>query len=125
MESVRVMVVDDAADARFLIGLVLGEAAGIEVVAEANGAEQALARLDAARPDVALVDARMPVMDGFELTGELRTLRPDLRVALLTSVVDEVVARQATQAGAHACWSKADLDALPAAVRALTPGGRS
>ena len=119
MDSIRVMVVDDAADARFLVGLVLGEAEGVEVVAEADGAASALAQLDAADPDVALVDARMPAVDGFELTGELRKRRKSLKVALLTSVVDDVVAEQARVAGAHACWSKADLDALPAAIQAL------
>ena len=119
MESVRVMVVDDAADARFLIGLLLGEAGGIAVVAEADGGEAALAALDGAAPDVALVDARMPGMDGYELTGALLARRPSLRVALLTSVVDDVVEQQAREAGAHACWSKADLEALPDAVLAL------
>ncbi len=122
MDSVRVMVVDDAADARFLIGLVLAEAEGIEVTAEAEGAEDALAALDAAAPDVALVDARMPVTDGYELTALLLARRPDLRVAVLTSVVDAVVEQQARAAGAHACWSKADLDSLPAAVSRLGGG---
>lgn len=119
MEPIRVMVVDDAADARFLVGLVLSDAEGIEVVAEADGAEQALAALDGAAPDVALVDARMPLVDGYELTGRLLTRRPALRVALLTSVVDRVVETDARTAGAHACWSKADLDSLPQAVRSL------
>lgn len=119
MDSVRVMVVDDAADARFLVNLVLGEAEGIEVVAEVDGAEAALAGLDAAAPDVALVDARMPLVDGFELTAELAARRPDLRIAVLTSVVDGVIRERARSAGAHACWSKADLDGLAAAVREL------
>lgn len=122
MDSVRVMVVDDAADARFLIGLMLADAEGIQVVAEADGGAAALEQLDGAAPGVALVDARMPLMDGFELTGELIARRPDLRVAILTSVVDGVVEQQAADAGAHACWSKADLDGLPAAVRELAGG---
>lgn len=117
MDSIRVMVVDDAADARFLIGLILGDAPGIEVVAEADGADAALALVEEA--DVALVDARMPVVDGFELTGQLIAQRPGLRVALLTSLVDVAVEQQALEAGAHACWSKADLDSLPDAVRGL------
>jgi two-component system, NarL family, response regulator DevR len=119
MEAVRVMVVDDAADVRYLIGLVLEGAEGIEVVAEAEGAEQALAALEAARPDVILVDARMPAIDGFELTGMLLERRPDLRVAMLTSVVDAVVERQAREAGAHACFSKADIDGLGVQILGL------
>jgi DNA-binding NarL/FixJ family response regulator len=119
MEAIRVMVVDDAADARFLITLMLGDADGIEVVAEADGAEAALDALDGAAPDVALVDARMPAVDGYQLTGMLLERRPEIRVALLTSVVDSVIEEQARQAGAAACWSKADLEALPDAIRAL------
>ena len=113
------MVVDDAADVRYLIGLVLEGADGVEVVAEAEGAERALALLEEARPDVALVDARMPAVDGFELTGMLLERRPDLRVAMLTSVVDAVVEQQARDAGAHACFSKADIDGLPDRLTAL------
>lgn len=119
MDCVRVMVVDDASDARFLVNLVLGDAEGIDVVAEADGAEAALAQLEAAAPEVALVDARMPVVDGFALTAQLLALRPRLRVALLTSLVDPTVTEQALSAGARACWSKADLDGLPDAVRGL------
>lgn len=119
MEPVRVMVVDDAADVRFLIRLVLGDASGVEVVAEAEGAEQALAALEAANPDVALVDARMPGMDGYELTGALLERRPQLRVVMLTSLVDGVVERQAREAGARACLSKAELDGLGGRLVAL------
>lgn len=119
MVSLRVMMVDDAADTRFLIGVVLGEAAGIEVVAEAEDAESALAALDTAEPDVALVDARMPRIDGFELVGMLLERRPQLRVAMLTSMVDSVVEEQARAAGAHACLSKADMGSLPGAIREL------
>jgi DNA-binding NarL/FixJ family response regulator len=122
MPPIRVMVVDDAADARFLITLVLGDAEGIEVVAEADGAESALAQLDAGAPDVVLVDARMPAVDGYQLTGMLLERRPGLRVALLTSVVDAVVQQQATDAGAAACWSKAEMEGLADAIRELAAG---
>ena len=119
MEPVRVIVVDDAADTRFLIGLVLGEVEGVEIVAEADGAAGALASVDGARPDVALLDARMPGVDGYELAGILRQRIPGLRIALLTSVVDHVVEERALAAGADACLSKADMDQLGARVLEL------
>ena len=118
-DPVKIMVVDDAADARFLIGLMLGDEEGVEIVAEAEGAEAALAALDDARPEVALVDARMPMIDGYELTGMLLERRPDLRIAMLTSVVDSVVEEKALSAGAHACFSKAELEGLGPRVIAL------
>ena len=122
MEPVRVIVVDDAADARFLIGLVLGDCTDLAIVAEADGADAALAALDDARPDVALLDARMPVVDGYQLAGMLLERRPDLRIALLTSMVDEVVEEKALAAGAHACFSKAEMDGLGERVVALARG---
>src|SRR4051812_7817417 len=109
MEPIRVMVVDDAADARMLIRLILEEHADLDVVAEVASADAALAELDSARPEVALLDARMPVTDGFELTRSLRAAAPDLRVAILTSMVDEVTRARADAVGAHACLSKGDL----------------
>ncbi|MEA2169319.1 MAG: hypothetical protein QOF76_2619 [Solirubrobacteraceae bacterium] len=113
------MVVDDAADARFLISLILGEHDDLEVVAEADGAPAALEMLEDARPDVALIDARMPVIDGFELARSLLERAPGLRVAMLTSMVDSVVEARAREAGAAACFSKGDLPELPGLVRSL------
>jgi DNA-binding NarL/FixJ family response regulator len=119
MEPIRVMLVDDAADARMLIRLILGEHDDFEVVAEADGAASALAQLKASRPDVVLVDARMPVVDGFELSRTLRAESPGLRVAILTSMADEVTREQSTINGADACLSKGELSALPQTVRDL------
>jgi CheY-like chemotaxis protein len=123
MDPMRVMVVDDAADARFLISLILGEHDDIEVVAEADGAPAALELLEGARPDVALVDARMPVIDGFELARALLERAPGLRVAMLTSMVDSVVEARAREVGAAACFSKGDLPELPSLVRSLARPG--
>jgi CheY-like chemotaxis protein len=118
-EPVRVMVIDDQADARFLVGLMLRDHPDLEVVAEADGAEAALAQIGPSAPDVALLDARMPVMDGFELAPKLLEAAPGLHIALLTSLVDEVVEARAKRAGAEACVSKGDFDALPDLVRRL------
>ncbi len=113
------MVVDDAADARFLIGVILGDAEDITIVAEAEGGREALEVIEEHDPDIVLVDARMPAMDGYELTRTLVERRPGQRVALLTSVVDAVIEREARQAGATACWSKADFDRLAEQIRGL------
>jgi DNA-binding NarL/FixJ family response regulator len=118
-DPVRVMVIDDQADVRFLVGLVLGDHPDIDLVAEADGAEEALARVAGAAPDVALLDARMPLMDGFELAPRLLEQVPAMRIAVLTSLVDDVIEQRAREAGAHACASKADFDALPDLVRRL------
>jgi DNA-binding NarL/FixJ family response regulator len=118
-QPIRIMAVDDQSDVRFLIDVILSDHADLALVAAAAGAEEALEQLDEAAPDVAVVDARMPRIDGYELTGRLLERRPDLRIVLLTSIVDEVIEEQARGAGAHAVASKADFDALPDVIRSL------
>src|SRR6266536_6153610 len=118
-DPIRVMVVDDQSDLRFLVGVILGDHADIAIVAEADGAASALEQLEQTAPEVAIVDARMPIVDGYELTQRLLQLRPQMRIALLTSIVDEVIEDEARAAGAAACVSKGDFDALPDVVRGL------
>ena len=118
-DPVRVMVIDDQSDVRFLVGLIVGDHDDLELVAEADGAESALAAIAEAAPDVTLLDARMPIVDGFELAPQLIARFPAMRIVLLTSIVDDVIREQARAAGAHACASKADFDTLPDLIREL------
>jgi DNA-binding NarL/FixJ family response regulator len=122
-DPVRVMVVDDQADVRFLVEVLLGEHADLDLVASVATAEEALEAVDRTAPDVALVDARMPLVSGFELTPRLLEARPGLRVAILTAIVDDVVEEQARAAGAARCVSKGEVDALAAIVHELAAGG--
>src|SRR3954451_14345074 len=119
---VRVMVVDDQPDARFLVRVLLSEHDDLELVAEAADAAEALEAAVSAEPDVALLDARMPRIDGFELAPRLLAAAPGLRIGLLTSLLDDVVEARAREAGIAGCLAKGDLDGLPALVRRL--GGR-
>jgi DNA-binding NarL/FixJ family response regulator len=116
---IRVMVVDDHEDARFLIGVILGDHEDVQIVASAASAAEALELFDAAEPDVAIVDLRMPAVDGLELCGMLLARSPELPVGIVTSIVDEHIEAQALAAGARTCASKEDFDALPDVVRRL------
>jgi DNA-binding NarL/FixJ family response regulator len=123
-DPIRVMVVDDQEDVRFLIGVILGDHGDMVIVADAPTAAEALERFDDAAPDVVIVDARMPVVDGFELAREMLVRRPSLPVALLTTVVDERIEEQAEASGVRAVLSKGEFDALPDVVRELASGNR-
>jgi DNA-binding NarL/FixJ family response regulator len=123
MAPVRTLIVDDHADVRFLIRAVVADAGlDVEVVGEADGAEAALAQLDALAPDVVVLDARMPRVDGFEAAPMLLARRPELPIVLCSSWVDGDVRRRAAEAGACDVLSKDSFDELPGAV--LRAAGR-
>jgi len=118
------MVVDDRADVRLLIKLLAAEAGGdLEVTGEAAGADEALARLDAAAPDAVVVDAHMPGADGVECARRLLARRPGLAIVLCSGAVDAALRRRAAAAGIRACLSKDDLADLPRVVRAALAEG--
>ena len=72
----------------------------IEVVGEASDGSQALARADQCRPDVVLMDVRMPGMDGIEATRALRQSHPEARIIMLSVSDEPDDEREARHAGA-------------------------
>jgi DNA-binding NarL/FixJ family response regulator len=97
---VRVFVVDDQDLVREGIGALLGLQPGIEVVGSACDGAEAVADAPAARPDVILMDVRMPNLDGVAATTALRRLLPECRIVMLTTFDDDEYVTRALQAGA-------------------------
>ena len=123
MTPVRTLIVDDHAGARFLIRAIVADAAvDVEVVGEADGAVTALAQLEVLAPDVVVLDARMPRVDGFEAAPLLLERRPDLAVVMCSALVDDDVRERALAAGAVDVVSKDRIDELPGIV--LRAAGR-
>jgi CheY-like chemotaxis protein len=121
--AVRTMIVDDHADVRFLIRTIVQEAGPpLEIVGEADGVEAALEALDALAPDVVVLDARMPRIDGFEAAPMLRARRPGLPIVLCSAWVDDDVRRRARDAGISAVLSKDQFDEIPGVVLELAGG---
>lgn len=111
---VRVLVVDDHADVRFLVRAILQDAAPDVVFAgEAANAADAVAALDAVEPDVVVLDARMPAVDGFETAAMLLERRPGLPILLCSAIVDDEIRERAAGAGIAACLSKDHFEAIP------------
>ncbi len=97
---IRVAIVDDQELARTGFRLVLERAEGIEVSVEAEDGLQAVSRIAHVGADVALMDIRMPRMDGLEATRRLAERVPDVKVLVLTTFDDEATVHAALRAGA-------------------------
>jgi two-component system, NarL family, nitrate/nitrite response regulator NarL len=108
MGSVGVLVVDDSPVFRRGMGRAVGLHAGLELVGEADGGEAALDAIERLRPDVVLLDLRMPDIDGLEVLDRLRGLDPPSasRVLIVSASLDEETERAARAAGAAGCVSK-------------------
>ncbi|SDK19148.1 response regulator [Streptomyces indicus] len=97
---IRVFLLDDHEVVRRGLSDLLGAEDDIEVVGEAATGEQALVRGPALRPDVAVLDVRLPDSDGITVCRELRSHMPDLACLMLTSFDDEDALLDAIMAGA-------------------------
>ena len=118
----RVMVVDDHPMWRDAVARDLAEA-GLEVVATAGNGEEALRRAAATRPDVAVVDLRLPTMTGVEVTRELVRADPSVRVLVLSASGERDDVLAAVKAGATGYLVKsASRDDFLAAVLSVSTG---
>lgn len=97
---------------------------GIEVVGRAVDGEEALAHIERLRPDIALVDVRMPRLNGIELTRRARSSTPGTAVLLYTGYGDRALLSEGLDAGvAGFVLKEAPIDDLLRAIRAVAAGG--
>jgi DNA-binding NarL/FixJ family response regulator len=112
--TVRVMLVDDHTLVREGLRHILAATPGVEVVAEAGEAEEALRRAAETRPDLAVMDLSLPGASGLELTERLRARHPELRVLILSVHDHPEYVLGAVRAGAQGYLRK---DSSPAELR--------
>lgn len=117
-EPIRVVVADDHAVVRAGLTAILEAEPDLRVVAEVSDGEQAVRAYDEHRPDVLLMDLRMPVLDGLGALVRLRRGHPAARVILLTTYDDEEDIYRGLEAGASGYLLK------DAGVRELVDGIR-
>jgi DNA-binding NarL/FixJ family response regulator len=121
--TLRVIVADDQRVVREGLTLMLGLIDGIEPVGAAADGEEALAMVAAERPDVVLMDLRMPRLDGIEATRRLAETHPGIGVVALTTYADDETIVAALQAGARGYLTKdAGAEQIRGAVERVAAG---
>ena len=105
-EPLRVVVADDDEDARFLIKRTLERSGRFSVVAEAGDGAEATVMADEQRPDLIILDLRMPKVDGIAALPRIRAAAPDAVVIVVSTLPRERIANRAVDAGAHAVIGK-------------------
>lgn len=121
----RVFLVDDHEMVRRGVADLLDAEPDLTVVGQASSVAEALARVPALRPDVVVLDVRLPDGNGVELCRELRSRLPELRCLVLTSYTDEEAMLEAILAGAGGYVIK-DIKGMEllSAVRTVVPVAR-
>ncbi len=99
--TIKVFLLDDHEVVRRGVGDLLESSGEFTVVGEASNAEQAINRIAAAAPDLAILDVRLPDGNGIEVCREIRSTLPDVRCLMLTSFSDDEALVDAAMAGAH------------------------
>ena len=122
-DALRVVLADDQTVVREGLVTLLGLLPGVEVVGAAEDGLVALRLVAEQRPDVLLVDLRMPRCDGVEATRRVRAEHPDTEVVVLTTYADDDSVLEALQAGARGFLTKdADAEAIARALHAAAAG---
>jgi DNA-binding NarL/FixJ family response regulator len=120
---IRVLIADDQRVVRDGLRMLVGLIDGVEVVATACDGAEAVRLAGDHRPDVVLMDLRMPGTDGIAATADLRQRLPDTRVLVLTTYADEDAIVPALQAGARGYLTKdASAEQIEAAIHAVHAG---
>jgi DNA-binding NarL/FixJ family response regulator len=123
VSTVRVVIADDHSLVRQGLRRYLDMAEDIEVVGEAADGAETLALIEQTKPDIALLDIRMPEMDGLEAARRIRDKHPEVGVIMLTAYDDRQFVVEAVRSGARGYVLKArDAEHLIQTVR-LVAGG--
>ena len=121
--AIRVLVADDQRVVRDGLTMLVGLIDDVEVIGTASDGIEAVASAERERPDVVLMDLRMPRMEGAEATRRIRAMLPGTQVLVLTTYADDESLFPALQAGARGYLTKdASAEEIEQAITALAAG---
>lgn len=119
----KVLIVDDDALIRDGLKVLLELEEDFEVVGTASNGQEAYEQCQKLRPDLVLMDIRMPVMDGVLSTKKIKSLAPDIKIVILTTFKDDEYIKDAVQSGAEGYILKnQSSDSIIESLRAVSKG---
>ncbi|MFC3909176.1 two-component system response regulator LetA [Legionella dresdenensis] len=122
---IKVLIVDDHALVRMGIRRLLDDLPDMDVVADAESGEQALSLVKSHKPDVVLLDMKMPGIDGWEVTRRLKKSNPNVKVIAVTAMCTEPLPSRVLQLGAMGYITKeSGAEEMAAAIRRVAKGER-
>ena len=123
MKTIRVLLADDHTLIRAGLRLVVSQQPDFQVAGEAENGRQAVALAEQLKPDVVVMDIKMPDLNGIEACQQIRGALPDTEVVMLSMHSDEAYVLRALKAGARAYLLKDSAEAdLARAIRAAAEG---
>lgn len=122
-DHIRVLIADDQRVVRDGLSMLIGLIKGVEVIGTACDGIEAVEMAHSERPDVVLMDLRMPRMEGSDATRQIRAALADTQVLVLTTYADDQSLFSALQAGARGYLTKdASAEEIERAIRAVAAG---
>ena len=123
MSSIRVAIVDDDGLIRDGLGAILETQDDIELVGAASDGDSGIALCDQARPQIVLMDIRMPGLDGVSAAAQIKERWPEIKIMMLTTFRDDAYIRSAIALGAEGYILKSSpADAIVESIRAVHRG---
>ncbi len=101
MNSIRIVIVDDHEVVRLGLRALIESDAAMEVVSEAGTAKEALESVERCKPDIVILDIRLPDRDGLDVCRDIRSRYPDTKVIILTSYIQQDLVSEAIRSGAN------------------------
>ena len=119
----RALIVDDDSDMRFLVRVTIEVANhGLEVAGEVDSGAAAIDAVERDRPEVIVLDNRMPGLTGIETARRILADHPEQSIILFSAYLDAETRAEAEAVGVRLCLEKNDVDRLPEALWQLAPG---
>lgn len=122
MEKIRLLIVDDDEQICKSIKIILSKDEQIEVAGLANNGEEAISKFFELKPDLILMDIRMPVMSGIEAAAEILSKDADAKILLLSTFSDEEYIVKAFQIGVRGYIIKQEYKKIAPAIKSVMNG---